>query len=160
MFILNYIFFRVKVPFKQFARKWSGRVLLTHEPSMLIIMMLLLLLMMMMMIHCTASDRGRFKSVCCVPYFLIAFLVVVCLAAALVLMSVFGFRSFGSTSASPPADYTVINSVLIALGSVIGVVLLANLYTWMRAVVHLAVPTRKQVCVICVSLLEVSKLRS
>ena len=130
---------------------------------MLIIMLLLLvimMMMMMMMMHCTASDHGRFKSVCCVPYFLIAFLVVVCLAAALVLMSVFGFRSFGSTSESPPADYTVINSVLIALGSVIGVVLLANLYTWMRAVVHLAVPTRKQVCVICVSLLEMSKLRS
>jgi len=99
----------------------------------------------MMMIRCTVSDHGRFKSVCCVPYFLIVLLVILCLSAALVLMAVFGFRSFGSTSRSPPADYTVINSVLITLGSIIGIVILANVYTWMRAVVHLALPTRKQV---------------
>ena len=61
-------------------------------------------------------------------------------------MAVFGFREFGFKSQSPPADYTVINSVLITLGAIIGIVLLANIYTWMRAIVRLAVPTRKQAC--------------
>ena len=61
-------------------------------------------------------------------------------------MAVFGFRPFGSTSTSPPADYNVINSILITLGAIIGIVVLANVYTWMRAVVYLALPTRKQVC--------------
>ena len=69
-----------------------------------------------------------------------------CLIAELVLIAVFGFRSFGSVSHTPPANYTVINSVLITLGAIIGIVLLANVYTWMRAIVRLAVPTRKQVC--------------
>jgi len=96
-------------------------------------------------LHYAASDHGRFKSVCCVPYFLITLLVLSCLIVALVLMAVFGFRPFGSTSASPPADYNVINSILITLGAVIGIVVLANVYTWMRAVVYLALPTRKQV---------------
>jgi len=109
-------------------------------------------MMMIMMCH-TASDHGRFKSVCCVPYFVITFFILLCLIAALVLMAVFGFRPFGSTSKSPPANYTVINSILIAIGAVIGIVILANAYTWMRAVVHLAVSTRKQVGVTCVYVL-------
>ena len=93
----------------------------------------------------TASDHGRFKSVCCIPYFLITVVVLSCLVAAFVLMAVYGFRSFGTTSQSPPADYNVINSVLITLGAIVGVVILANIYTWMRAIVYLALPTRKQV---------------
>ena len=92
----------------------------------------------------TASDHGRFKSICGIPYFVITFLVLVCLVAALLLMVVFGFRSFGSKSESPPADYMVINSVLITLGAIVGIVVLANMYTWLRAIVHLAMPTRKQ----------------
>ena len=95
----------------------------------------------------SVSDHGRFKSVCCVPYFLIALLVLACLVAALILMALFGFHPFGSTSRSPPGDYTVVNSVLISLGCVVGVVALANVYTWLRAIVCLAVPTRKQVCI-------------
>ena len=68
-----------------------------------------------------------------------------CLISELILMAVFGFKSFDHVSHAPPANYTVINSVLITLGAIIGIVLLANVYTWMRAVVRLAVPTRKQV---------------
>jgi len=94
----------------------------------------------------TATDHGRFKSVCCVPYFVIAVLIVSCLVVVLVLMAVYGFRPFGTTSASPPADYNVINSVLITLSAVVGIVILANIYTWMRAIVYLALPTRKQAC--------------
>jgi len=62
-------------------------------------------------------------------------------------MVVFGFHEFSHTSESPPANYTVINSVLITLGAIVGIVVLANIYTWLRAIVHLALPTRKQVSV-------------
>ena len=105
--------------------------------------------MRVMLVHCPASDHGRFKSACCIPYFLIAFLILICLVTALILMAIYGFQPFGHVSkSSPPADYTVINSVLIALASVIGIVVLANVYTWLRAIVLIAVPTRKQVVLV------------
>jgi len=90
-------------------------------------------------------DHGRFKSVCCVPYIVIAIAVLLCIGAGLAIMATYGFHSFEHTSQSPPGDYKVINSVLITLACLVGVVVLANVYTWMRAVVYLALPTRKQV---------------
>jgi len=97
-------------------------------------------------ITCAAArDHGRFKSVCGFPYFLITLVVLLCLVAALVLMAVFRFRPFGAVSDTPPADYTVINSILITLAAIISIVVLANIYTWLRAIVCLAMPTRKQV---------------
>jgi hypothetical protein len=94
---------------------------------------------------CTASDHGRFKSLCCIPYFIIAMLVLLCFIGALTLMAVFQFNSFNEIHVGTGVSYTVINSVLIALGSIVTIALLANVYTLLRAIAHLAVPTRKQV---------------
>jgi hypothetical protein len=90
-----------------------------------------------------ACDHGRFKSVCCIPYFIIVILVVLCIIAALIMMAVFGFYPFSHTSNG--VSYAIVNGVMIALGAIVGIAVLANVYTWMRAIAHLAVPTRKQV---------------
>lgn len=92
-----------------------------------------------------ACEHGRFKSVCWVPYFIIVLFVLLCTVAGLMMVTIFGFHGFSETHSKTGVSYTVINSIMIALGSIVGLAILANIYTWMRAIVYLAVPTRRQV---------------
>lgn len=86
-----------------------------------------------------AIDHGRFKSLCCMPYFVIVLLVVSCLIAILLLIAIFGFHSFKTE------NYTVVYSIVIALAIVVGLAVLGNIYTWSRMIIHIAIPTRKHV---------------
>lgn len=73
------------------------------------------------------------------PYFVIVLFVLTCLIAVLLMIAIFKFHSFSEE------NYTAVNSIMIALGSVICLAVLGNIYTWSRMVLHVAIPTRKHV---------------
>ena len=70
---------------------------------------------------------------------MIVLLVILCIVAAGVLIAIFGLHSITDSR------YTAVDSALIAIAVVVGVVLISNTYTWARMIVNLAVSPRRRV---------------
>ncbi len=73
-----------------------------------------------------ALSGSKFKSVCCIPYFVITIFVLLCLAAISIIVGVCGVGSIID------GDFTATDSVLIALTTVVGVVIIGNVYGWAK----------------------------
>lgn len=63
--------------------------------------------------------HGRFKSFCCVPYFLLVLLVLGCLAAGVALLVQFRIK-----------QYMVVDGVLIAIACILTLTVVGNIVTW------------------------------
>ncbi|CAH1776765.1 unnamed protein product [Owenia fusiformis] len=109
---------------------------------------------------------GKYKSICCVPLFVIVILILCCLIAGIVLLVVFGVDNIGPgkmhtvTSNNTATDgdlgdnivtsYQEINNpavyaILISIGVIVGLSLIANIFLWKHIVVSLARPQKKRV---------------
>ncbi|XP_013405625.1 kinase D-interacting substrate of 220 kDa B isoform X2 [Lingula anatina] len=80
---------------------------------------------------------GRFKSVCCIPNFLIAALVFTCLIVGVVLVSIHGISA-------KLHDNLTINAILITIVCIVGVVLIANIVTWWQIITSLLISQHKR----------------
>ena len=106
------------------------------------------------------SDSSKFKSACCIPYFVIVIFVVLCIGAAGILLQL---RDFGSsrdnnvttisnsikdtnytsvTIVVQEKNFTAIDSVLIALAVIVGVVIISNVYRWAKIGISLCRSSR------------------
>lgn len=83
-------------------------------------------------IHAVTSSTWTWRRLCCVPNFVIFLLTLACLLAAVALVVLSDVFSDDVGRRDSP-----LQPVLIALASVVGVVLLTNLYTWVRMLVLL-----------------------
>ncbi|XP_005101087.2 kinase D-interacting substrate of 220 kDa B [Aplysia californica] len=80
------------------------------------------------------SRSSRFKSICCVPYFIIFLLLLICVQVGVGLAVAFGIK-----------ESVAVDAVLIALVSVVGLALVTNLYTWGQMLVALVFSQKKRV---------------
>ncbi|CAL1542159.1 unnamed protein product, partial [Lymnaea stagnalis] len=74
------------------------------------------------------------KSICCIPYFIIVLLMLVCILVGIALAVGYGIE--GSVA---------MNAVLITLASVVGLSIVANMYTWGQAFMALVLSQKKRV---------------
>ena len=96
-------------------------------------------LMLYLFFPLTAKENGRFKTMCCIPVFLIFIFVIACIIAGIVLLCVNGVHDFSETK------YTAENSVLIGIAIIVGVALIGNCYTWARIIVNIIISPRRRV---------------
>nr|KAG5701758.1 hypothetical protein BaRGS_000748 [Batillaria attramentaria] len=80
------------------------------------------------------SKRSRFKSLCCIPYFLIVLLVLFCVAAGVALLVQFRIK-----------DHVAVDSVLIAIACILTLTVVGNIYTWAQSIMALVSPQRRRV---------------
>lgn len=81
---------------------------------------------------CTALSGSKFRSVCCIPYFVIAIFVILCIAAiGIIIVVTLPTLPFSTESSAP------INSTLIALATIVGIVVISNVYSWAKIGVSL-----------------------
>ena len=70
--------------------------------------------------------KGRFKSLCCVPYCLLVLLVMCCVAAGVALLVQFRIK-----------QHMAVDGVLIAIACILTLTLVGNIYTWAQTVMAL-----------------------
>lgn len=80
------------------------------------------------------SHGGRFKSLCCIPYFVIVIVVILCLGIGITLLVTFGV-----------SDNTPVNAAMITFAVIVGLSLISNFYTWVKTVPALAKSQRKRI---------------
>ena len=87
----------------------------------------------------SASEFGRFKSVCCLPYFLIVLFVGCCIIIVFCLIFIYGHGKIFDS------DIETVDGIVIAFIVIIGLAILGNVYTWWCMAYNLIVPPRKRV---------------
>lgn len=80
------------------------------------------------------STRSRFKSLCCVPYFVIVLLVLCCIAAGVALLVQFHIK-----------EYIAVDGVLIGIACILMLTVVGNIYTWAQSVMALVSPQKRRV---------------
>ena len=93
----------------------------------------------MMFLLFTAKENGRFKTMCCIPVFLIFIFVMACIITGIILLCVNGVHDFSES------EYTAENSVLIGIGIIVGVALIGNCYTWARILYSIIISPRRRI---------------
>ncbi|KAL8561546.1 hypothetical protein ACOMHN_024782 [Nucella lapillus] len=78
--------------------------------------------------------KGRFKSLCCVPYFLFVLLVLCCIAAGVALLVQFRIK-----------QHIAVDGVLIAIASILTLTLVGNIYTWAQTFMALVSSQKRRV---------------
>ena len=70
---------------------------------------------------------------------MIVIFIILCIGAAATLMVVFGIHSITDK------NYTVVDSILIAIAVIVGVAFIANVYTWSQVIYSIALSPRRRV---------------
>ena len=86
-----------------------------------------------------ASEYGRFKKLCCIPYFVIVIFVVLCFVVGLCLFLVFRAKNLTEPG------YTVIDSVLITLAIIVGLTILGHVYKWAHMMLNLVISPKRRI---------------
>ena len=87
----------------------------------------------------TATEHGYFKTLCCIPTFVLVLAVLLCIIAGVTLVALFGINSLTEIK------YRAVNGVLIAMTVIVAVAVLSNAYTWARMLVNLVIPAKRRV---------------
>ncbi|XP_061165393.1 kinase D-interacting substrate of 220 kDa-like isoform X1 [Saccostrea echinata] len=108
--------------------------------------------------HPDKPYTGRFKTLCCVPYFVIVYLV--CLAleiGAYLLVSHFAFNQFTnkdpiysntttvSVTHNQVEEYPALFGVLFSIAIIVGLAIIGNIYTWGQAILALLSSQRRRI---------------
>ncbi|OWF35590.1 kinase D-interacting substrate of 220 kDa-like [Mizuhopecten yessoensis] len=72
--------------------------------------------------------RGRFKSLCCIPYFLIVIIVMLCIGVGVTLVVTNGIDDDNTVS---------VNAAMITFASIVGLSIISNAFTWGKALLAL-----------------------
>ncbi|KAK7097954.1 kinase D-interacting substrate of 220 kDa B-like [Littorina saxatilis] len=78
--------------------------------------------------------KGRFKSMCCIPYFVLVLLVLCCIAAGVALLVQFRIK-----------EYIAVDGILIAIACVLTLTLVGNIYTWAQTLMALVSSQKRRV---------------
>ncbi|KAK6976674.1 kinase D-interacting substrate of 220 kDa, partial [Biomphalaria glabrata] len=84
--------------------------------------------------HLSKNRSSSFKSICCIPYFVIFLLILICIQTGIALAVAYGIE-----------NSVVMNGVLIALASIVGLAVVANMYTWGQMFLALVFSQKKRV---------------
>lgn len=89
----------------------------------------------------SAHENGKFKKLCCVPYFIIVTALIVCLIACLSLLFIFLKQEDGFKKLKNDKSSIITISVL---AGILGVATLTHLFTWSRMLVEIFVSPRRR----------------
>ena len=89
-------------------------------------------------IFSTASENGRFKTICCIPVFLIVIFIIACAMTGVILLCLYGFHI-------TEPEHTAESSVVVGIAIIIGLALLGNCYTWGRIIVNIVISPRRRI---------------
>ncbi|XP_076446294.1 kinase D-interacting substrate of 220 kDa B-like [Babylonia areolata] len=78
--------------------------------------------------------KGRFKSLCCIPYFLLVLLVLCCIAAGVALLVQFRIK-----------QYIAVDGILIAIACILTLTVVGNFYTWAQTMMALVSSQKRRV---------------
>ena len=107
-----------------------------------------------------AEENGRFKTMCCVPVFLIVLFVLGCAVTGITLLCIHAAReirepeyadessALANKSGAHPDEsgtLTVESGILIGIAIIIGVALIGNCYTWARMLVNIVISPRRRI---------------
>ena len=81
--------------------------------------------------------KGKFKSLCCIPYFLIVIFVVCCVGAGVALLVKFPPNSQKTSIA--------VDSTLISIAVILTLTLVGNIYTWAQTFMALISSQKRRV---------------
>ncbi|XP_074651491.1 uncharacterized protein LOC141906167 isoform X2 [Tubulanus polymorphus] len=76
------------------------------------------------------ADSGRYRAICCVPYFVIAIIFFCSLVAAICLISIYPLKDIEKNNKP-------VYGALIGLGIVVGVIIIGHVYTWIKVIAAL-----------------------
>lgn len=107
--------------------------------------------------HPDKPYTGRFKTLCCVPYFVIVYLVFLALEIGIfLLVSHFVFKQFTyddpiytntttSVSHNQVEEYPALFGVLFTIAIIVGLAIIGNIYTWGQAILALLSSQRRRI---------------
>lgn len=82
----------------------------------------------------TETRTSYFKSICCIPYFIIVLLLITCAQVGIGLAVACDFE-----------ESTAVKAVLISLVSILGLATVANMYTWGQTLMAVVFSQRRRV---------------
>uniref|UniRef100_T1J258 Uncharacterized protein n=1 Tax=Strigamia maritima TaxID=126957 RepID=T1J258_STRMM len=91
-----------------------------------------------------SSARWKWRRVCCIPNFLIFYGTLICTIVTAALMVSHKVTFFNGDDKMFTEGHAPIHAAIIALITIIGVIIVANLYTWIQMLTALIYPTNKR----------------
>ena len=86
-----------------------------------------------------AIGMGHFKSLCCIPYFLIVIFIIICIVVGTILLVIFGVTNIQQEKNTP------VFVTLVTITVIVGIAIVGNLYTWGKMMLSLVRSTRKRI---------------